>query len=244
MFWHIRNVPEYSGDGSEKALAVSLQRPAPVAWWKVALSWNASEPVASGWFELLVCEGCSHVEWYARAIDGAELKVEPFACAACGGGEAWRIPTLKERGRNGRVSIKVLPVLAGGLSNDGHYSLAVCTGCGFTEFTARETQWVSEHRHGVSVDKTACRCGAPERLRIAQAEEGTDEGFRPLHLSRAVGGRGRAGDVGALSPTICRRCGATEWRALGLGDLREDAARGVSRFDAKERLVDTRGPYR
>jgi ribosomal protein S27AE len=244
VFWHIRHVPEQAGELGERALAISLQRPPPTPWWKLAYWRGANDPIGSGWFELLVCEGCSHVEWYARDVDGAKLTLEAFACPACGNSEAWRVPTLKERAGQLSVRIKPLPVLAGGLGVDGYYSLAVCTGCGFTEFRARDLEGVSEHRFGVSVDKTACRCGAPDRLRIAEAQEGTSEGMRPMYLSRADGGRGRTGDVGGLSPTICRRCGATEWRACGIGDLREDATRGVSRFDAKERFVDSRGPYR
>jgi hypothetical protein len=239
LFWHIRALEEHTGYG-EKPLAVRL-RPYPLAAEPLHRQPDGSNP-ANGYFELLVCEGCKHVEWYACNLDPEGLKTEPFACPACGSGQAWHVPRLEERALDFHNNWRALPVLWTLSGWDGYYSLAVCCQCGLTAFTAHELDAVTQYRNGVRVAPGACeRCHASDKLRIDAATEVSGSRIRPLHLSRREWWRG---DVGKLSPEVCRGCGATVWWALELDKRREDAKRGVARLDGNARAVADGGPYR
>lgn len=240
VFWHIRALEEHAV-GKDKPFAVTLQpkpsHPTTVGELFRRVDYDAD---GNGYFELLVCQGCNHVEWYACDFEPGPAATQPFACPSCGGAQAWGVERLDERTPNRRDNVSVLPVLATISGTDGHYSLAVCSGCGYTAFTAHQLDAVSEHRNGVSVVAKSCTgCGAKTKLRIGVAME--QSGTEPLHLARQGFIRH---DVGKLSPEICRSCGATDWWALELSKLREDAERGVVRLDGEARDVVSGGPYR
>ena len=243
VFWHIRALEEHTGFG-EQPLPVGLESARPMAWSDLFRR-PAKDylPRASGWFELLVCEGCNHVEWYARGFDEGRLDKRPFGCPACGCATAFAVRELEEHSMRDGNGVGALPVLVTRSGSDGFYSLAICCDCGYVAFTAHALLAVTQDRDGVTVEKSPCACGAGERLRIALAMEGVGDHYaQPLHLSRA--GRWLHHDVGALSPVVCRSCGATDWWARELDKLREDPARGVARLDGNTRAASDGGPYR
>jgi hypothetical protein len=237
VFWHIRALQEHTGS-TPKALAVEVTAAAAAIPFHRPLT----REHAKGYFELLACEACQHVEWYACDFDGEGREVRPFACPACTGERAWHVRSLDERSY-GNSRVAPLPVLTTRTGSDGYYSLAICCACGYTAFTAHALDAVVEFRDGVRVEKQPCACGEPARLRIVVAEEHAGPDTVPLHLSRS--GRWLKHDVGMLSPLVCRRCGATEWRALELSRLRDDPAEGVARLDGGARRAGLDGgPYR
>jgi hypothetical protein len=134
------------------------------------------------------------------------------ACRRCGSLDAWLVSPLREHDG-------IMPVEAwrdgGVLITLGWYEVAVCAGCGHTQFSARD---YAPPRAPTTV-RPCLECGSTRAWRIDEAPDLYNEAAaQPMRVrlapSRHLLGRlfAQGGRQGTLAVDICADCGAAAWR--------------------------------
>ncbi len=203
-----------------------------------------------GTYELLVCAGCGHFEWFARHFDPGpgvhgvdDCRVSCSWCKTEGKG--WRVQTAQERVMDDedptRPLFLYLFIVGGGM---GRFSVTLCARCGHAVWTGYDLNIQPSPWRGLAaVDGEKCRgCGNRGRLRRTPLLE-QSRNTQPLAVAAKRVLHFFELRRGTINVDVCRTCGWTEWNVDPL--TLEEGLEGLSMIDLAEQPPEApRGPYR
>jgi hypothetical protein len=218
--------------------------------WKIARVYERGAP---GWVQLgalddiaplatTVCCACKHVGWYARPT--AKLREVPRQrqrvvvdasrrCRVCSGTSRLLVAQLHEEGEvTHAFSIDKRRLAVAARDGSGRFALEVCDGCGVADWFACDVAATDG-----MVESGACsRCltGKTRSLRPVRESGG---GTIPVAVIGET-------PYGEFEVRWCEECGACDWRAHHIDELRPVGEHIVRVEASQERLDLAGGPYR
>jgi len=250
-FLHVRRVVDRAYH--QRPQAGTSARELRLSWAPRAVAYarprGASQTRASlGRFELLVCRGCGYTAWYAFELAAIPEPRRQAPCRECRARTSHlSIPSLE------RLSWRLIDeshITRGLLGREGCLSLSICEPCGRVAWQGSayhhlEGGLTVAYRLVDQVDRPCLLCratsaliddsgGEHDRARIPVAQPARSI----VSMSDFDGTRGR------FSMRLCRPCGAVEWYARGVDELRATADGVIEELGPPLLHAPTKWPYR
>jgi predicted nucleic-acid-binding Zn-ribbon protein len=212
--------------------------------------------VGRGHFELILCRQCGHAEWYAHDVERVRMgtNVRPASagglpCRGCGAATFLDVAMLEAvLGRQGawvHLPVAAVPGVdpPENAAARGDMTIRICEGCGHVEWFSAQPDRLDAKGILETFERRCDRCDGTSATRLRARERNLDASDvvdRPVAIRVALSGWR---PLGGFEMLVCRGCGQTEWIAVGLEELDEDEAAGVSRIEGGAPEVPS-GPYR